>query len=100
MEEIIKLKLYNLKKIKMIKHDWWTHNSIISYYIYKRMLYETWHNKVKYFDTFKKFINALHYSCIKIKYEITEEKLAEAIYHTESLSIKKKNIFKKASECY
>ncbi|CAG8826653.1 12859_t:CDS:2, partial [Dentiscutata erythropus] len=53
----------------------------------------------KYFDTSRKFIGASHYGCVKIKCEATKEKLAEAMYHTEGLSIEEENIFKTASEC-
>ncbi|CAG8775622.1 398_t:CDS:2 [Dentiscutata erythropus] len=48
----------------------------------------------------RKFIGASHYGCVKIKCETTEEKLAEAMYRTEGLSIEKENVFKTASECW
>ncbi|CAG8651750.1 11744_t:CDS:2, partial [Racocetra persica] len=83
----------------MTEHYWQTHNSARKCYICKGPLHETRYNKVKYFDTSRKFIDASYYSCVKIKCEATEEKLAEAMYHTEGLSIEEKNIFKTASEC-
>ncbi|CAB4432469.1 unnamed protein product [Rhizophagus irregularis] len=63
------------------------------------MLHETRYNKVKYFDSARKFIGGAHHGCVKIKCETTEEKLAEAMYCTEGLSIEEENIFKKATEC-
>lgn len=63
------------------------------------MLHETRYNKVKYFDSARKFIGGAHHGCVKIKCEATEEMLAEAMYRTEGLSIEEENIFKKATEC-
>ncbi|CAG8573115.1 17407_t:CDS:2 [Dentiscutata heterogama] len=68
-------KLCNLEKIKMTEHDWRTYNSARKCYICEGPLHEARYNKA------------------------TEEKLAEAIYHTEGLSIEEENIFKTASEC-
>ncbi|PKK63417.1 hypothetical protein RhiirC2_788928 [Rhizophagus irregularis] len=48
------------------------------------MLHETRYNKVKYFDSARKFIGGAHHGCVKIKCEATEEKLAEAMYRTEA----------------
>ncbi|CAG8851008.1 1744_t:CDS:1, partial [Racocetra persica] len=100
LEEIIKPKLRNPEKIKMTECDWQIHNSARKCYICEGSLHETRYNKVKYFDTSRKSIGASHYGCVKIKCEATEEKLAEAMYHTEGLSIEEENIFKTASEYY
>ncbi|PKY32432.1 hypothetical protein RhiirB3_450608 [Rhizophagus irregularis] len=59
------------------------------------MLHETRYNKVKYFDSARKFIGGAHHGCVKIKCEATEEKLAEAMYRTEGLSIEEEKLFKK-----
>ncbi|GBB98460.1 hypothetical protein RclHR1_32310001 [Rhizophagus clarus] len=40
-----------------------------------------------------------HHGCVKIKCEVTEENLSEAIYRTEGLSIGEENTFKKATKC-
>ncbi|CAG8816214.1 13498_t:CDS:2, partial [Dentiscutata erythropus] len=63
LEEIIKPKLRNPEKIKITERDWQTHNSARKCYIYEGPLYETRYNKVKYFDTSRKFIGASHYGC-------------------------------------
>ncbi|CAG8478362.1 12106_t:CDS:10, partial [Racocetra fulgida] len=99
LEEIIKPKLRNPEKIKMTERNWQTHNSAIKCYICKGMLHETRYNKVKYFDSTKKFIAGAHHGCVKIKCEATEENLMEALYHTKGLTIEEENIFKKATEC-
>ncbi|GBB98224.1 hypothetical protein RclHR1_31740002 [Rhizophagus clarus] len=99
LEEIIKLKLRNPEKIIMTKRDWRTHKSAIKCYICEGKLQETRYNKVKYFDSTRKFIGGAHHGCVKIKCEATEENLSEAVYRTEGLSIEEENTFKKATKC-
>jgi hypothetical protein len=99
LEEIIKPKLRTPEKIKMTERDWRTHKSAIKCYICEERLQETRYNKVKYFDSTRKFIGGAHHGCVKIKCEATEENLSEAVYRTEGLSIEEDNIFKKATKC-
>jgi hypothetical protein len=99
LEEIIKPKLRIPEKIKMTERDWRIHKSGIRCYICERHLHETRYNKVKYFDSTRKFIGGAHHGCVKIKCEATEENLMEAMYRTEGLSIEEDDIFKKATEC-
>ncbi|GBC09372.1 hypothetical protein RclHR1_08800005 [Rhizophagus clarus] len=100
LEEIIKPKLRNPEKIVMTERDWRTHKSAIRCYICEGKLQETRYNKVKYFDSARKFISSAHHGCVKIKCEATEEKLVEAMYHTQGLSIEEENIFKNVIKCY